>query len=198
MTLDQIEQLSAARSQREGGQRLGTADSSPWQYHPELASLAAVHSLTLRLQLPAAAPGPAAGAAGGGEGAAAEPAATVREGAVEVGAGAGAGRTGGWGWCVCNAAGGVGAQHTAQHSAGICGDATRLVHTRARFARGKSVPPRLSPLALPSPTPCPANRQVVACPRIGQPGGRQHWWNKQWHRRREQQRGGKQRRCAPG
>ncbi|PNW88386.1 hypothetical protein CHLRE_01g027250v5 [Chlamydomonas reinhardtii] len=76
MTLDQIEQLSAARSQREGGQRLGTADSSPWQYHPELASLAAVHSLTLRLQLPAAAPGPAAGAAGGGEGAAAEPAAT--------------------------------------------------------------------------------------------------------------------------
>lgn len=31
MTLDQIEQLSAARSQREGGQRLGTADSSPWQ-----------------------------------------------------------------------------------------------------------------------------------------------------------------------
>ncbi len=38
MTLDQIEQLSAARSQREGGQRLGTADSSPWQ-----VGAAAVH-----------------------------------------------------------------------------------------------------------------------------------------------------------
>ncbi|KAG2444654.1 hypothetical protein HXX76_001398 [Chlamydomonas incerta] len=80
MTLDQIEQLSAVRSQREGGQRLGTADSSPWQYHPELASLAAVHSLTLRLQLPAAeargAAGAGAGAAAGAEGAAAEPAPT--------------------------------------------------------------------------------------------------------------------------
>ncbi len=83
MTLDQIEQLSAVRSQREGGQRLGTADSSPWQYHPELASLAAVHSLTLRLQLPAP-PGGAAGGGGGGGGgagagerAAAEPAPTV-------------------------------------------------------------------------------------------------------------------------
>ncbi|GFR39872.1 hypothetical protein Agub_g373, partial [Astrephomene gubernaculifera] len=49
MTLEQIEQLSAARSQREGGQRLGSADSSPWQYHPELAALAAVHTLSLRL-----------------------------------------------------------------------------------------------------------------------------------------------------
>lgn len=52
MTLDQIEQLSAARSQREGGQRLGTADSSPWQYHPEMASTAAVHTITVRLPLP--------------------------------------------------------------------------------------------------------------------------------------------------
>ncbi|KAG2449067.1 hypothetical protein HYH02_005816 [Chlamydomonas schloesseri] len=81
MTLDQIEQLSAVRSQREGGQRLGTADSSPWQYHPELASLAAVHSLTLRLQLPAE-PGGGGGGGGGGDGggggggAAAEPAPT--------------------------------------------------------------------------------------------------------------------------
>lgn len=58
MTLDQIEQLSAVRSQREGGQRLGTADSSPWQYHPEMASLAAVQQITVKipaLPVPAAA-----------------------------------------------------------------------------------------------------------------------------------------------
>ncbi|GIL81986.1 hypothetical protein Vretifemale_10916, partial [Volvox reticuliferus] len=52
MTLDQILQLSAARSNKLGGQRLGAADSTPWQYHPELASLAAVNTVTLRLQLP--------------------------------------------------------------------------------------------------------------------------------------------------
>ncbi|KAG2495604.1 hypothetical protein HYH03_006204 [Edaphochlamys debaryana] len=71
MTLDQIEQLSAVRSQREGGQRLGTADSSPWQYHPELASLAGVQALTMRLPglsaTGAAAPA-AVETAGGGEG----------------------------------------------------------------------------------------------------------------------------------
>lgn len=42
MTLGQIERLSALRAPREGGQRLGSADSAPWQYHPELASLASV------------------------------------------------------------------------------------------------------------------------------------------------------------
>ncbi|GLC43374.1 hypothetical protein PLESTB_001334700 [Pleodorina starrii] len=51
MTLDQILQLSAARSNKLGGQRLGAADSSPWQYHPELASLAAVNTVTLRLPI---------------------------------------------------------------------------------------------------------------------------------------------------
>jgi hypothetical protein len=40
MTLGQIERLSALRAPREGGQRLGSADSAPWQYHPELANLA--------------------------------------------------------------------------------------------------------------------------------------------------------------
>lgn len=49
MTVEQIEQLSAVHSQREGGQRLGTADPSPWRYHPELASLAEMQTLTVKL-----------------------------------------------------------------------------------------------------------------------------------------------------
>lgn len=49
MTIQQIEQLSATRSQREGGQRLGSADATPWQYHPEVAGLAAVQQVTRRL-----------------------------------------------------------------------------------------------------------------------------------------------------
>ena len=50
MTIQQIEQLSATRSQREGGQRLGSADAAPWQYHPEVASLANTQQLTRRLE----------------------------------------------------------------------------------------------------------------------------------------------------
>ncbi|MEW5304341.1 MAG: hypothetical protein WDW36_006958 [Sanguina aurantia] len=49
MTVEEIEQLSAVHSQREGGQRLGTADPSPWRYHPELASLAKMQTLTVKL-----------------------------------------------------------------------------------------------------------------------------------------------------
>lgn len=49
LTLEQIEALSRARAQREGGQRLGRADPTPWQYHPELASTAPVTQITLRL-----------------------------------------------------------------------------------------------------------------------------------------------------
>lgn len=50
LTLGQIERLSALRAPREGGQRLGDADSAPWQYHPELASLATVQQATLQLR----------------------------------------------------------------------------------------------------------------------------------------------------
>lgn len=57
LTLDQIDQLAAARSQREGGERLGTADSLPWQYHPELASVSDVQQMTVKLSCgPPAAP----------------------------------------------------------------------------------------------------------------------------------------------
>lgn len=49
LTLEQIEALSRARAQREGGQRLGRADPTPWQYHPEMASTAPVTQITLRL-----------------------------------------------------------------------------------------------------------------------------------------------------
>ena len=49
MTVEQIEQLAANRSQREGGQRLGSADSAPWQYHPELGAVAAGQLITLRI-----------------------------------------------------------------------------------------------------------------------------------------------------
>lgn len=50
MTIQQIEQLSATRSQREGGQRLGSADAAPWQYHPEVAALANAQQVTRRLE----------------------------------------------------------------------------------------------------------------------------------------------------
>ncbi len=50
MTIQQIEQLSATRSQREGGQRLGSADAAPWQYHPEVAALASTQQVTCKLQ----------------------------------------------------------------------------------------------------------------------------------------------------
>lgn len=50
MTIQQIEQLSATRSQREGGQRLGSADAAPWQYHPEVAGLAPTQQVTRRLE----------------------------------------------------------------------------------------------------------------------------------------------------
>ncbi|GAX82402.1 hypothetical protein CEUSTIGMA_g9830.t1 [Chlamydomonas eustigma] len=49
MTIQQIEQLSATRSQREGGQKLGSADASPWQYHPEVAGLSSMQQITLML-----------------------------------------------------------------------------------------------------------------------------------------------------
>lgn len=49
MTIEQIERLAAAHSHQEGGQRLGTADPSPWRYHPELASLADMQTVTVKL-----------------------------------------------------------------------------------------------------------------------------------------------------
>jgi hypothetical protein len=52
MTIQQIEQLSATLSQREGGQRLGRADAAPWQYHPEVAGLSTTHQVTRRLESP--------------------------------------------------------------------------------------------------------------------------------------------------
>ena len=52
MTIQQIEQLSATMSQREGGQRLGSADTAPWQYHPEVAGLSTAHQVTRRLESP--------------------------------------------------------------------------------------------------------------------------------------------------
>jgi len=52
LTLGQIERQSALRAPREGGQRLGSADPAPWQYHPELASLATVQQVTLQLHTP--------------------------------------------------------------------------------------------------------------------------------------------------
>ncbi len=50
MTIQQIERLSATRSQREGGQRLGSADAQPWQYHPEVAGLSSTQQVTRRLE----------------------------------------------------------------------------------------------------------------------------------------------------
>ncbi|KAG1656630.1 hypothetical protein FOA52_008635 [Chlamydomonas sp. UWO 241] len=60
MTIQQIEQLSATRSQREGGQKLGSADAAPWTYHPEVAGLAGAQQVTRKLLCTHALLGPGA------------------------------------------------------------------------------------------------------------------------------------------
>jgi len=49
MALNQIARSAVAEGRRTGGSLLGSADSAPWQHHPELASLSAVQYVTTRL-----------------------------------------------------------------------------------------------------------------------------------------------------